>query len=116
MRILKSLGLVCGALLAVPASADVIPGLKVKSLEIYANKAKIPNMGQAGWSIPEGTPVIVMKAENSSHAHWRFVAYGETMKDMLALWMTAKVSKNPVFCVPEDRGNYWVQCTGTGLD
>lgn len=90
--------------------------LVVDRVEVYSSKDKIPYIGSDGGSIPGATPLIVMRTSSSTYADWKFVTYGDSMDYILSLWLAAKLSGNSVFCTFEDRGNYWVECVGSGLE
>lgn len=93
-----------------------ITGLDVSKVEIYTDKSMIPDIGSNGAAIPGGEKVAVMRTSNATYGHWKFVAYGDTLNNIQSLWLTAKALGVTVHCVAEDRGNFWVQCVGTGTE
>jgi hypothetical protein len=106
--------LISALLICPSARAANIPGLVINSLEIYADKSKIPDIGTDGWGIPSGAKVAVLRT-TGAYTHWKFVAYGDTLSEILSIWEAAKIAGMLVSCTYEDRGNYWVQCVGTSI-
>ena len=96
----------------------VINNLDISTVAAYKAKANIPSeiIGTSGHTIPDGIPLIIMKTKPGTYGHWTFVAYGESMNQMLSIWLTAKSTGNTVSCVNLDRGNYWVECAGTWIE
>ena len=40
--------------------------------------------------IPGGVKVAVLRTNNPTYAHWKFVAYGDSLSETLSLWLTAR--------------------------
>lgn len=98
---------ICDASLAV-----AVDGITVDKIEIYTDKSKIPDLGANGGGIPAGVKVAVIRTNNPTYSNWKFVAYGDSLDQVMSIWLTAKALNKPVNCVAEDRGNWWVQCVG----
>lgn len=93
-------------------TAFATDNISVDKIEIYTDKSKIPYIGNDGWAIPSGVKVAVLRTNNPSYAGWKFVAYGDSLNEMLSLWLSARALGKSINCINEDRGNYWVQCVG----
>lgn len=90
--------------------------ISVDKIEIYSDKAKIPDLGANGAAIPVNTKIIVVRTNNQTYAGWKFISYGSATNENLSVLLTAKAMNKTVSCVWEDRGNYWVECVGLMIE
>jgi hypothetical protein len=113
MKSFLKLLLVSMFFVCVPSFA--IDNISVDKIEIYTDKSKILDLGTGGASIPANVKVAVLRTTNQTYSGWKFVAYGDSLDQILSVWLAARAMNKPISCNYEDRGAYWVQCVGVGF-
>lgn len=84
------------------------PGLKIKVLKFYNSKSEIEDIGEDGWNIPDGIPLVEIRTtdDDGKYNHWHFVAYQENLDQFLCTWIAAKSLGAEISLRVVDRGNF----------